>query len=102
DKPYRTGKPGCESGGVCHDMVLTVKELREANAALRKDADGLQARAQELDDKASDALKRRNAADSHLIMSTRQEIEKLHAEARAFGNRKPVLLSDYEAELRRE
>jgi len=35
-------------------------------------------------------------------MSTRQEIEKLHAEAHAFGNRKPVLLSDYEAELRRD
>jgi hypothetical protein len=31
DKPYRTGKPGCEPGGVCHDMVLTVKELRDAN-----------------------------------------------------------------------
>jgi hypothetical protein len=102
DKPYRTGKPGCEPGGVCYDMVLTVKGLHEANATLRKDSEELRARIQELDDKASDALQRRNASDRGLIASRHQEIEKLQAEAGALESRKPVLVSAYEAELRRD
>lgn len=102
DKSYRTGKPGCEPGGVCYDLVLTVRELQEANATLAKNIEGLQARARELDNKASETLNRRNAVDSELISSIRREIEKLRAEVRESESRKPILVSNYDAELRRD
>ncbi len=102
DKPHRTGRPGCEPGSVCYDMVLTVKEIRETNAGLRKDVETLQARAQELDDKASDFLKRRNAAGDELIASKRKEIGTLRAEVGAFDGQRDGLLSNHAAELRRD
>ena len=102
DKPHRTGRPGCEPGSVCHDMVVSVKDLRETNAGLRRDVDALQVRAQGLDDKASDFLKRRNADGEQLIASKRKEIGEIRAEVSAFDGRKGELLSDYAAGLRRD
>jgi hypothetical protein len=102
DKPYRTGRPGCEPGSVCYDLVLTVKELRETNATLRNDIDKLQRTAQELDDQASALLKQRNTADATMIDAKRKEIDALHAEADAFEAQRPTLVSGYDAELRRE
>ena len=102
DKPHRTGRPGCEPGSVCHDLVRTVKDLRETNAGLRKDVEMLQARAQELDDKASDFLKRRNAGGGELIASKRKEIGTLRAEVGAFDGLRDRLLSNHAAELKRD
>ncbi|MBV8187453.1 MAG: DUF4407 domain-containing protein [Alphaproteobacteria bacterium] len=102
DKPYRTGRPGCEPGSVCNDLVLTVKETREANVALRNDIERLQRSAQEQDDKASELLKQRNAADAAQIDAKRREIATLRAEAAAFEAQRPALVSGYEAELKRD
>ena len=102
DKPHRTGRPGCEPNSVCYDLVLTVKEIQQTNAGLRKDIETLQGRAQELDDKASDFLKRRNATGDEVIASKRREIEKLRAEVSAFDGRRDGLLSNYAAELKRD
>jgi hypothetical protein len=102
DKPYRTGRPGCEPGSVCADLVLTVKELRETNATLRGDIERLQRSAQELDDKASALLAQRNASDAATIDARRKEIETLRSEAAAFETQRPALVSSHEAELRRE
>lgn len=102
DKPHRTGRPGCEPGSVCYDLVLTVKELRETNVSLRKDVETLQVRALELDDKASDFLKRRNAGGGELIASKRKEIATLRAEVSAFDSQSGGLLSNYAAELKRD
>ncbi|MDI1285299.1 MAG: DUF4407 domain-containing protein [Reyranella sp.] len=85
DKPHRSGRPGCEPGSVCYDLVLTVKEIRETNAGLRKDVEALQGRAQVLDDKASEFLKQRNASGDELIASKRKEIGALQAEVGARG-----------------
>jgi hypothetical protein len=102
DKPYRTGRPGCEPGSVCNDLVLTVKDTREANVALRNDIERLQRSAQEQDDKASALLKQRNAADAAQIEAKRREIETLRGEAAAFETLRPALVSGYEAELKRD
>jgi hypothetical protein len=102
DKPYRTGRPGCEPGSVCNDLVLTVKETREANLALRNDIERLQRSAQEQDDKATELLKQRNAADAAQIEAKRREIETLRAEAAAFETQRPARMSSYEAELKRD
>lgn len=102
DKPHRTGRPGCEPNSVCYDLVLTVKEIQQANAGLRKDIETLQGRAQELDDKASDFLKRRNATGDETIASKRREIATLRAEVSAVEGQKGELLSNHAAELRRD
>jgi uncharacterized protein YlxW (UPF0749 family) len=102
DKPHRTGRPGCEPNSVCYDMVLTVKEIQQTNAGLRKEIETLQARAQELDDKASDFLKRRNATGDEVIASKRREIAALRAEVSAFDGQREGLLANYAAELRRD
>lgn len=102
DKPHRTGRPGCEPGSVCYDLVRTVKELRETNAGLRKDVETLQVRALELDDKASDFLKRRNAGGGEVIAAKRKEIAALRAEVSAFDGQSGGLLSNYAAELKRD
>lgn len=102
DKPHRTGKPGCDPGGVCHEMVLAVKDLRDANAALRKDVDMLQTRAQELDDKASEFLKRRNATGEGVIAAKRREIASLRSEIVAFDAQATTLKTKYADELKRD
>jgi predicted nucleic acid-binding Zn-ribbon protein len=102
DKPHRTGRPGCEPNSVCYDMVLTVKELQQTNTSLRKDIETLQTRAQELDDKASDFLRRRNAGGDEVIVSKRQEIATLRAEVSAFDGRRNELLSNYSEGLKRD
>lgn len=102
DKPHRTGRPGCEPGSVCHDLVLTVKEIRETNAGLRKDVEALQVRAQSLDDKASDVLRQRNVSGDEVIASKRKEIGTLRAEVSAFEGQSAGLLSNYAAELKRD
>jgi len=102
DKPHRTGRPGCEPNSVCYDMVLTVREIQQTNAGLRKEIETLQARAQELDDKASDFLKRRNATGDEVVASKRKEIGTLRAEISAFDGQRDGLLSNYAAELKRD
>ena len=102
DKPHRTGRPGCEPNSVCYDLVLTVKEIRNTNENLRKDIEALQARAQGLDDKASDFLKRRNTIGEEVIASKRKEIATLRAEVSALDARRDGLLSTYAAELIRD
>ncbi len=102
DKPHRSGRPGCEPGSVCFDLVRTVKEIRETNAGLRKDVEALQARAQALDDKASDFLKQRNVSGDELIATKRKEIATLQAEVSAFDGRRAGLLSSHAEELKRD
>src|SRR5262249_31843651 len=96
DKPYRTGRPGCEPNSVCYELVQSVKQMRDANATLRSDIERLQRTAQEQDDKASDLLKRRNASDAAVIDAKRKEIETLRAEASAFEAQRPSLVAAYE------
>ena len=102
DKPHRTGRPGCEPNSVCYDMVLTVKDIRETNAGLRKDIETLQARAQELDDKARDFLRQRNTTGDEVIAAKRKEIAAIRAEVSAFDGQRDGLTSNYAAELRRD
>ncbi|MBV8664196.1 MAG: DUF4407 domain-containing protein, partial [Hyphomicrobiales bacterium] len=102
DKPYRTGRPGCEPSSVCYDLVLTVKQMRETNATLRVDIDRLRRTAQEQDDKASELLKRRNAADAAAIEAKRKEVGTLRAEADASEGQRATLVAAYEAELKSE
>lgn len=102
DKPHHTGRPGCEPNSVCHDLVLAVRDIQQTNAGLRKDIETLQARAQELDDRASDFLKRRNVAGDEVIASKRREIATLRAEVSAFDGQRDGLLSTYAAELKRD
>lgn len=102
DKPHRTGRPGCDPPSLCHSLVVTVKEMREANEKLLKDIDSLRAGAVEFDGKAGDLVRRRNAADSDLVASKRNELEVMRAEAIAFEARRRALVADYRAELRQD
>ncbi len=100
DKPYRTGRPGCEAPSLCYNLVVTVREIRDANDKLRREADTLRARATELDGKASELAKRR--AEGEVVNTRHKELETLRAELAAFEARRPALVADYEAQLRRD
>lgn len=102
DKPHRTGKPGCDPPSVCHTLVVTVKEMREANERLLKDIDSLRAEAAGFDSKASDLVRRRSASDSDLVASKRKELEALRDEAAAFDARRPALVAAYRDELKQD
>ncbi|GEP61656.1 DUF4407 domain-containing protein [Reyranella soli] len=102
DKPHRTGRPGCEAPSLCYNLVVTVREMRDANDKLRKEVDALRARATELEGKASDLVKRRTASESEVVTARRKELETLRAEAAAFEAQRPALIADYEAQLKRD
>lgn len=102
DKPHRTGRPGCEAPSLCYNLVVTVREMRDANDKLLKEVDALRARATELDGKASDFAKRRAASEGEVVTARRKELETLRAELAAFEARRPFLIADYEAQLKRD
>lgn len=102
DKPHRTGRPGCDAPSLCYNLVVTVRETRDANDKLLKEIDALRARASELDGKASDLVKRRAASESEVVTARRKDLETLRAEAAAIEAQRPALIADYEAQLKRD
>lgn len=102
DKPHRTGRPGCEAPSLCYSLVVTVREMREANDKLLKETEAVRVRAVELDGKASDLVKQRNASESSVVASMRKELETLRGEAVAFEAQRPALVADYQAQLKQD
>lgn len=102
DKPYRTGRPGCEAPSLCYNLVVTVREMRDANDKLLKEIDALRAHAVQLDGKASDLVQHRSASESNIVAAMRKELESLRTEAGAFEAKRPALVADYQAQLRQD
>ncbi|MBY0320958.1 MAG: DUF4407 domain-containing protein [Reyranella sp.] len=102
DKPHRTGRPGCDAPSLCYSLVVTVREMREANDKLIKEIEALGARAVELDGKASDLAKRRNASESDVVVSMRKDLEALRTETAAFEAQRPALLAGFETQLKQD
>ena len=102
DKPNRTGRPGCEPGSICNDLVLSVRDMRETNARLRTDIDKLETRAREASDSMVDLLRRRGVADGGVIAARQREIETLQAESARLEGEKGAQLAKYSADLVRD
>lgn len=102
DKPHRTGRPGCEAPSLCYNLVVTVREMRDANDRLLKEIDALRAHAVQLDGKASDLVQHRSASESNVVVSMRRELASLRTEATAFEGQRAALVADYQAQLRQD
>ncbi len=102
DKPHRTGRPGCDAPSLCYSLVVTVREIRDANDKLLKELDALRVRATELDGKARELATRRAASEGEIVTARHKELETLRAELVASEARRPALIADYEAQLRRD
>lgn len=102
DKPHRTGRPGCEAPSLCYTLVVTVREMRDANDKLLKEVGSLRAAAIDFDGKASDLVKRRNATESDVVAAQRRQLETMRVEASAFETQRLALIADHEALLKRD
>lgn len=102
DKPHRTGRPGCDAPSLCYSLVVTAREMRDANDKLLKEADSLRAQATELDAKASDLVKHRSASESDVVASMRKQLDSLRSEAAASEAQRPALVANYQAQLRQD
>jgi hypothetical protein len=102
DKPHRTGRPGCDAPSLCYNLVVTVREIRDTNDKLLKELDALRMRVTDLDGRASELAKRRAASEGEVVAARHKELETLRAELVAFEARRPALIADYEAQLRRD
>lgn len=100
DKPHRTGRPGCDAPSLCYNLVITVREMRDANEKLVSEANALRARTIVLDAKVSDLINQRAVSQGDAVTLRRKEIEGLKAEAAAMEEMRPALVAGHDAQLR--